>query len=445
MEPLGASTWYFAEGYTGPGFDQYLTILNPNPEPAAVTITYYLGNDIPLHKQTIVEGRSRFTVVVHEAALGVGRDQEVAARVTTTHPGGIIVERPIYFTYGDTITGGHNVAGSTQLSQTWYFAEGYTGPGFDQYLTILNPHPEAAPITLTYYLSDGAIQTRQVTVAANRRLTVSVHDTSLGIGRNQEVATKVETTHAGGIVVERPIYFAYGNGITGGHTTAGATKPHMAWYFAEGYTADGFDQYLTILNPHTTVAPVTITYYLADGSIRTKTLVVDPTRRTTVVVHDDALGVGRNLGVSAKVETSNPDGIVVERPMYFQYNATINGGHIVMGAPAPRLAWSFAEGYTGPGFDEYLTILNPNGSAADIVITYYLSTGATRSVVHTVGPTMRLTIAVHETALGVGRNQEVAARVTTTHPGGIIVERPIYFAYGDTITGGHTVLGFARE
>jgi hypothetical protein len=34
-----ARTWYFAEGYTGPGFDEHLTIQNPNGGPATVDIT----------------------------------------------------------------------------------------------------------------------------------------------------------------------------------------------------------------------------------------------------------------------------------------------------------------------------------------------------------------------------------------------------------------------
>ena len=51
-----------------------------------------------------------------------------------------------------------------------------------------------------------------------------------------------------------------------------------------------------------------------------------------MVVHDDtALGVGPNKEVSAKVETTSPAGIVVERPMKFTYKGTIRGAHTVMG------------------------------------------------------------------------------------------------------------------
>jgi hypothetical protein len=47
---------------------------------------------------------------------------------------------------------------------------------------------------------------RELTVAAARR-TVTVHDPAEGVGRGREVAAKVETSHPGGIVAERPLQF----------------------------------------------------------------------------------------------------------------------------------------------------------------------------------------------------------------------------------------------
>jgi hypothetical protein len=64
-----------------------------------------------------------------------------------------------------------------------------------------------------------------VVVAPTSRATLAVHDTTAGgVGRNKEVAARVTTTAAGGIVVERVMYFRYGSGITGGTATLGATE-----------------------------------------------------------------------------------------------------------------------------------------------------------------------------------------------------------------------------
>ena len=44
----GATTWYFAEGYTGEGFDEYLTIQNPNAQAGTATLTYLLEGASPV-------------------------------------------------------------------------------------------------------------------------------------------------------------------------------------------------------------------------------------------------------------------------------------------------------------------------------------------------------------------------------------------------------------
>jgi hypothetical protein len=235
------------------------------------------------------------------------------------------------------------------------------------------------------------------------------------------------------------MYFRYGAGVTGGHVVMGAPAPAPTWYFAEGYTGPGFDEYLTILNPNPAPASVTITYYSRAAGRFWQSLTVAGRSRATVAVHE----VRPNDEVAVRVETTAPGGIVVERPIYFTYNGAITGGHDALGATAPAATWYLAEGYTGTGFDEYITILNPNDSAAAVAITYYLASGQPRTVELTIGATARQTIAVHESAQGVGRGQEVAAKVTTTHPGGIVVERPMYFTYNGAVDGGHNVMGYA--
>lgn len=110
--------------------------------------------------------------------------------------------------------------------------------------------------------------------------------------------------------------------ITGGHTALGATAPSLVWYFAEGYTGSGFDQYFAILNPSTVNAEVQITYYLDHCSPIVQHLTAPANARTTVAVHDQTHGVGREQAVAAKVESVNNVAIVVERSMYFTYRLT---------------------------------------------------------------------------------------------------------------------------
>ncbi|MCC6626255.1 MAG: hypothetical protein IT340_02515 [Chloroflexi bacterium] len=461
LSPLaGATTWYFAEGYTGAGFDEYLTIQNPNASAADVKITYYLGQGGPEVRTFSVPANRRDTVVVHEAARGVGRNQAVSAKVESTNGVGIIVERPMYFNYTGAgvanVDGAHNVMGVTATQKTWLFAEGWTGAGFDEYLTIMNPNPNAITITITYYLSSGQVITKNIPVLASSRYTVSVHSDSEGVGRDKAVSARVTTSDNGGIVVERPMYFRYSgatmSGVDGGHNVMGAPQPRTNWYFPEGFTGNAtvlFDTYLTIMNMDANPAPVTLTYFIAPNAAPTvKNVTVPANSRYTVNVHDAAEGVGRDRGVATHVMTSNPNGIVVERPTYFRtVSAPLrDGGFNVMGAPQPKKAWFFAEGYTGDGFDQSLIILNPHTSDAAVTITYFLDSGTPVIKQLTVPDRERRIVLVHEMADGVGRGKAVSAKVETTHSGGIVVERPMYFTFTGsmgTVTDAHTVMGYA--
>jgi hypothetical protein len=229
--------------------------------------------------------------------------------------------------------------------------------------------------------------------------------------------------------------------ITGGHTVMGAAGPRLSWSFADGITSTGWDEYLTILNPATADAAVRLTFYVTGQSAPlVKTMVVPANSRATVAVFDAPTGLGRGQTHGTTVTSTNGVGIVVERPIYFRYSPVIDGGHTLMGAVTPANTWLFAEGYTGPGFDEYLILLNPNSTPAPVTLTYYAG-GATLVRTLTVGANSRATVAVHDPAHA-GRNQAVSARVETTHPGGIVAERGLYFTYAGTVDGGHAALGW---
>jgi hypothetical protein len=94
----GPATCCSVEVYR-PGFDQYFAILNPNDAPAEVRITYFLNGQPPVVKQLTVPANARATVTVHDRAQGVGRGQEVGAKVESTNGLGIVVERSMYFAY----------------------------------------------------------------------------------------------------------------------------------------------------------------------------------------------------------------------------------------------------------------------------------------------------------------------------------------------------------
>jgi hypothetical protein len=127
------------------------------------------------------------------------------------------------------------------------------------------------------------------------------------------------------------MYFDYtGTGNwhwTGGHCVIGATASADTWFFAEGYTGDGFEEWLCIQNPGGVPANVTITYYPEGGGdpiVRQQPEIAASTRYTAYVNYN----AGEGLSISAEVASDRP--VIVERPMYFDFFG-LTGGHCVVG------------------------------------------------------------------------------------------------------------------
>ena len=203
--------FYLAEGTTRAGFQTYLCLLNPGDRPAGVTLRYMFADGTNLEQNVTVEATSRQTVDVNEA---VGGEKDVAIEIISDQP--IVVERPMYFVYKGIIVGGHNIVATSDLGTTFYFAEGTTRPGFEEWICMLNPGDEAATVDITYMFSDGTTMPQRVTVGAHSRLTISVKEY---VPEGVDVSLAIKSSQP--IVVERPIYFNYNNGTTGGSVSMG--------------------------------------------------------------------------------------------------------------------------------------------------------------------------------------------------------------------------------
>jgi serine protease len=305
------NSYFFAEGTTRPGFEEWLCVLNPEAEAAQVDFTFYSADGSTQDASYSIPAHSRFSLNVN--AL-VGPDKDVASRVES--PTLVFVERAMYFDYHGIWQGGSVCKGATYLAQDWYFAEGTTRSGFEEWLTLANPGNQDADVQLDYLLGagQGANVSQQLSVPARTRVTVSVNQ---AVGPDKDVSMKVTSDNP--IVAERPMYFSYGAGSwDGGHDVMGANAPASTWYFAEGTTRSGFEEWLTLANPGDQDAMATVDYMLGEGQGPnvTQDWLVPAHARATVSVNQ---AVGPDKDVSLKVTSDNP--IVAERPMYFSYGA----------------------------------------------------------------------------------------------------------------------------
>jgi YVTN family beta-propeller protein len=442
-------TFYFAEGTCRPGFDPYICIENPGTSTAAVKITYMTGDGKTKEQKRNVAPHSRDTALPADI-LGIGDDaaHDFSAKVECTNGQQIIAERPMYFNYQGKWTGGHDVIGATEPYSRFFFAEGTTRPNFDTYLCLQNPTSTGAAVIIKYIRGSGTNEQQQLVISPHSRLTVNCRDI-LGTGDDtaHDFSVVIGPGNGPGLpfgqpyVAERPMYFNYNGVWTGGSDTVGATSPASTFYFAEGTTRPEFDTYFSISNQSGSNANVRLTYMRSDGTTAVQNVVVNG--RSTV--HPaDVLGVGEDArhDFSTKVECSNAQ-ILVERPMYFNYNGVWTGGHDVIGTTAPSRTFHFAEGTTRPNFDTYYCIQNPGDGAAKVKITYLKGNGTTQVQTLDVNAHTRSTVVCAD-VLGRGDNaaHDFSAKVECTNGQQIVAERPMYFNYRGVWTGGHDVVGY---
>jgi len=405
-----ATTWYFAEGYTGNGFDEYVCIFNPQTLATTFEVDMMLP-DGGVHTSSFTVGpKTRITRHVDEFT-GM-EDTNVSVRIRSQQP--VVAERAMYFDYNGK-TGGHVSLGVTEASQTWYFAEGFTGGGFDEYILMLNPNDQDAVVTFDFMKPDGSVYTQDFPVGANSRATVNV-DTAPGMEAT-DVSIRLHASTP--IVAERAMYFGY-NDIDGGTVSTGISQPSLEWYFAEGYTGGGFNEYILVLNPNHADAQVTFDFMKPDGSVYTQVFPAAANSRTTVYV-DAAPGMD-STDVSVRLSSSIP--VVAERSMYFGY-PECPGGHVQAGTTDLGNLRFFAEGYTSRFFDTYLLVMNPGDSELPVVVTFCRPDGTTVGQPMMVGPHSRASLKVN--LVPNLSNSEFSIRVDTGGPA--VVERAMYFSY----------------
>ncbi len=331
-DAVGASgtsdTWYFAEGYTGAGFDEWVCVLNPGNVEASLTFNFQTQEDglvVPAGSYT-VPAHSRATFKAND--LLQGRSYQTSLKLESDQP--VVAERPMYFNYQGTAawgwTGGHDVLGVPSLARGYYFAEGTTRAGFEEWLTLQNPGGEEIIVSAVYNLAVGEPVAREYQVPAGYRSTINVADE---VGDGQDVS--VYLSSSSDFLAERPMYFDYQGtgswGWTGGHCVIGAVSAGTTWFFAEGYTGAGFEEWLCIQNPGNQEAVVVITYLPEGGALPvTRSHTVPASSRYTVYVNSDA---GEGMSISSMLVSDQP--VIVERPMYFNYNGVWTGGSDVVG------------------------------------------------------------------------------------------------------------------
>jgi kumamolisin len=454
-----STTWYFAEGSVGGGFQEYLTLQNPNTsQSATVTITYFVQNGSQQTVTKTVSASTRSTVNVNTDlhVAPTASHYSVAALVSSNIP--IVAERPMYFNSPLVgLASGTDVVGASSPGTSYYFSEADSSPGYNTFLTMMNPSTSLTDtVTITYYTgqcggSGSTCPTQVVTIGPRQRQTAQLSNMQL----HQKVAIAVTADNP--VVVERPMYVnttvPNAGYTTGAASEVGATAPGTDWLFAEGYTGSSFQEYLELANFGAAAANATVRLEYTNGDVQAVPVVVPAYGFVQFDVNNANANPNNayctpspcqvTLSVSAEVISDNP--IVADRLMYFHYNGQVSGITDVVGTPAAHNIYAFAEGYTGGQFTEFLTLQNPTANNETVVVTLFTQGGLVFQQQVQVLAHSRYTLNINNILNPMGSDSVSMVVQALGQNALIVAERPMYFTYsivpGDNAQGGTNVIG----
>ncbi len=376
-----------AEGSTG-FFQEQIAIANPENRAAIARIVVLFGQrtdlgetapPAPVVQDIPIAAYGRHTVNVNGLANASynGQGRAVSVIVEALR-GGVVVERTMSFGDG---WGGHTGKALLAPSREWFLAEGAANQFFQTFIMLTATGDVAPKVNVDFLLEDGQVVSMPSDFpAAPGRLTIWANEvcapgTSGGdcvrVLAGKAFSTRITADQP--ITVERAMYFNRGGRtFEGGHASAAVTAPATRWFVAEGATGPNFDTYLLIANPGAADTVATVRYLTPEGAY-TQTYGVRANSRLTLFV-DQELGavsgrdaLGTQIDVSAEV--SAPQGIVVERAMYWFGNfLNWTDAHNSAGLTASGTHWALAEGQNGGARQHktFVLIANPSNTAATV-------------------------------------------------------------------------------
>ncbi len=270
------------------------------------------------------------------------------AGASVVGPGGLVAQQSIKTPEGSSVGPCASAA-----SERWYTAVGSTAAGTSLLLTLLNPFPDEAIVSLAFSTEQGRTVPGGLQGVVVPGRSVLVVDVDEHARRRESVAAEV-VARRGRLVVGRN--FRKG---TGSSTALAAPSPTATWYLPGGVRADGAANRLVVANPSDQDAEVSVELRLQEGAVEPLTLAVPAQERTELNLDDPRVPKGVPYAIAARSLEDVP--IIAERSTEGR-----SGRSDVLGGPSPDRAWVAVA--ASPGQDT-LAIYNAGEGQAEVTIT----------------------------------------------------------------------------
>ena len=323
------------------------------------------------------------------------------------------------------------------FTYSWYLPEGYTGVGFDEWVLVMNPGEKSVQVRLVFQTLDETVEGPLLAAEPGSRVTVHVNEWV----PDRHVSTMVTAVDGGNIMAERAMYmFGTPDGKWGAHDSIGIRVPSPVWYLPEGATYYGFDEWVLVQNPNGVPVKARVQFLGRGGVAKEFVTEIGAGRRCSIHVNEHV----PDTEVSTRVESLTVLGgealpVFAERAMYMATLDGKRGAHDSIGLSAPAPEWYLPEGSTRPGFDEWVLVMNPNDSAAEVKVVFLGPEGEANRITFTMKPNSRYSVHVNEFV----KDLDVSTVVESIgiNPVGILAERAMYMWTADNKYGAHCSIG----
>lgn len=394
--------FYFAEGTTRPGFQEWILVFNPHRREVEIKLSFYASGEV-LTREYSLPAQRRLSLNVNREFPG---EEDVSVILEASEE--VVAERTVFFNRGHGYSGGFIAPGEKEPRSRFYFPDGTAQEGFEEYLALFNPGPLEAAVELEMHGKEES-RVERAKVPPQHRITVGLKDLAPAKEYSLEVKSSVP------VVAERSRYFVYNHVVTGGSGIVGEELPRTEWFFAEGTTRNVFQSFLSVYNPCR--EPTWVRVYLAgtDGTEAEERFILPAKGRRTLFLNDY---LPPEIDYASRVQSLLP--VTAERSIYF-HSRNVMGGSSSPGISAPAERWYFAEGCTAPGFSEWLVMENPWESEQEVQVIYYTENDTVERF-YPIPPHGRITADVSSE---VGGCREVSIEVRSFS--GVVAERSLYF------------------
>jgi hypothetical protein len=368
-----SSTWFCSGGTaTGEGglAEMAIVFANDAPRGATAEVTV-MGED-----------REEATEQVDVPAYGRARvdaskllEAEWIGAVVEVQGGRVAVEREV------TGPSGYDVAAcSATAGDRWFVASGATTREAEEYLSIFNPFPDAASVSISFATDTGPRTPRSLralSIPGRSVRTVGLNDT---ITNRSAVAATV-VARSGRVVVDRVQTYGGGGDAIGAEGNASPPQGLVStpaspvraprWVLPGIRVSKGVVNQIAVYNPSSETAEVDVVFTPEEPKLNPEIepagLTIRP-REQAVITLDDLPGMLPDTDLWIDVRSLEGVPVVAERLSFFSDDAPRQGATATLGSPVAATEWMVPQGGATKARSTTVQVANPGDRSAEVTI-----------------------------------------------------------------------------